>query len=464
MERIAWLGNGAAVAVHQEPLHVEMPPRSRLYSLAPVGVGTVQVECLSSYLNRLAWTYRVNARTLVAYELIPHLSGSHYMQASGPGRLGGFGRTRSMTVNGAGSVAYDWAETLGHLTMRSDLRHLTLHQWANDLPQWGLLRPLPQWCPVCYHEWREQEAPLYQPLLWAPQAVTVCIEHQEALVDRCPSCQEPQSAIAAKAVPGYCTQCRAWLGRQPQPDKQVTDEVLDWQRWVMDSVEELYHASMAFGSLPWHALAVGIAACVEAVGGCRQLARLVKVPNMLFSAWQNRQRTPSLTYVLAVGYVLNLSPLQLITVEPERLKDTLRAKMVYRSPPDFKHTMPRSQGDSVSMQAFLQSVLDGETGPLPLRHVARHLGVGEKYLVGRFPQECAAITTEYLAHRAVRAKERVERECDEVRQAVFALREQGIRPSIAQVTARLSHPYLLRRPEAKATWRALRSELEGEQE
>jgi hypothetical protein len=162
--------------------------------------------------------------------------------------------------------------------------------------------------------------------------------------------------------------------------------------------------------------------------------------------------------------VLNLSPLQLMTVEPERLKTALRAKMVYRLPPHFKRQMSRSQGDSASIQTFIQSVLQGKTDPLPVRHVARHLGVGEKYLVGRFPQECAEITTQYLAHRTVRAKERVERECNEVRQAVSALREQGVMPSVAQVTARLSHPHILRRPEAQAIWRTLRSELALEQE
>jgi hypothetical protein len=451
---------GVAVSPHI-PL-LEMPPRSQLYHLPPIGVGTALVESLSSYINRLAWAYRVNARTLVAYEVLPHLSGSHYVQA-GPLRLGGFGRTRSMVVNGASLVAYDWAATLGQLTMRSDLRQLTLHQWANDLPRWGLLRNAPQWCPVCYHEWRELLQPIYQPLLWTLQAVTNCLHHQAALVQRCLSCQELQSAIAAKASPGHCTQCGAWLGRQPHPDEQPTSEALDWQRWVMDSVEELYRCSIAFGVLPWNALPVGIAACIEAVGGTRQLARIANVTNVLFSTWRKRQRLPSFTYVLEVGYVLNQSPLQLMTVEPERLKEPLRAKMVYRLPPHFKHSMPRSQGDQALIQAFLQSVLNGETEPLPVRHAAHHLGVGEKYLVGRFPQECAEITAQYLAHRTVRAKERVERECNEVRQAVSALQEQGVIPSVAQVSARLSHPHILRRPEAKATWRTLRSELEIEQ-
>jgi hypothetical protein len=195
--------------------------------------------------------------------------------------------------------------------------------------------------------------------------------------------------------------------------------MLDWQRWVMSAVEELYHASRAFDSLPWGQLSKGIAACVEAVGGCRALGRLMNASKMLFSGWLNGQRTSSFSYVLEVCYVLNLSPLQLMTVEPERLKKKLQSKMIYRQLPHIRHRMPASKGNVALMQQFIHSALSGELGPLPVRHVARHLGVGEKFLVGRFPRECAQITTQYQAYRAERAKQRVTQECLEVRQAVL---------------------------------------------
>src|SRR5260370_2274763 len=130
-----------------------------------------------------------------------------------------------------------------------------------------------------------------------------------------------------------------------------------------------------------------------------------------------------------------------MTVEPERLKTALRAKMVYRLPPHFKRQMSRSQGDSASIQTFIQCVLQGKTDPLPVRHVARHLGVGEKYLVGPFPQECAEITTQYFAHRTVRAKERGEREGNEVRHAPSALLDQSVIPTLPQLTPPLPHPH-----------------------
>jgi transcriptional regulator with XRE-family HTH domain len=199
---------------------------------------------------------------------------------------------------------------------------------------------------------------------------------------------------------------------------------------------------------------------VEAVGGTRELARLANVQNMLFSYWRKHKRTPSLTYLLEVGYVLNRSPLQLMTVEPARLQASLHAQLVCRTPPQFKRPLPPSQGDLVAVQTYLQSVLAGQEGPRALRQVARHLGVGEKFLVGRFPHECAQITAQYQAYCAQRAKQRVRQECDEVRHVMDALQKEGAIPSIARVAERLSDPQILRRPEAKATWRSIRRQME----
>jgi len=147
--------------------------------------------------------------------------------------------------------------------------------------------------------------------------------------------------------------------------------------------------------------------------------------------------------------------IELMTGEPERLKKRLLAEAIYRQPPCTKHRLPASKGDVPFMQQFIQRVLDGEIGPLPVRHVARRLEVGEKFLVGRFPHECAQITAQYQVYRAERAKQRVMQECAEVRQVVLTLDNQGVALSRSQVAALLSNPNILRRPEGKAAWRAL---------
>ena len=52
---------------------------------------------------------------------------------------------------------------------------------------------------------------------------------------------------------------------QPTTEGGVDDEEFTWQQWVTSAIEELSFASMAFGSLPWDSLAVGIDACVKGV-------------------------------------------------------------------------------------------------------------------------------------------------------------------------------------------------------
>src|SRR5260370_5067184 len=247
---------------------VEWRSRRKLYWLGPLGVGTVEIESLTSYIQGLGWAYRVSSWVLVVQEVLPLYNGPYDLRSS-PHRLGGFGRTRAMRLNGTGEGASAWVKTLEQLTGRTDLRVLTADPWANALPNCGFLRSAPVWCPACYQQWQEQGQPVYQPLLWAVQAVTMCLHHRQPLVELCPFCQKKQSVIGAKGAPGCCTQCGQWLGRQPTSEGGVDDEEITWQQWVTSSIEELSYARMAFGLLPWDELPVGIDACVKAVGGTR---------------------------------------------------------------------------------------------------------------------------------------------------------------------------------------------------
>src|SRR5712692_1523615 len=103
--------------VRKPRVMIEMPPRSRLYCLAPLGMGTVEVESLTSYIQRLAWAYRVSSWVLVVQEVLPLYNGPYGFHLS-PDRFGGFGRTRAMGLNGTGELASVWVKILGQLTGR----------------------------------------------------------------------------------------------------------------------------------------------------------------------------------------------------------------------------------------------------------------------------------------------------------------------------------------------------------
>src|SRR5260370_15737136 len=171
--------------VHREAqtfLHMsDVPPRSRLYGLAPREMGTLWSESLTSYLNRLGWRHGVSPRWLVAQEVVPHLRSDNFTA-----KLGTFCQKRAMSINGNGSLALEWSALLERLTGRSDLHLLTLHSWIGDLSDHGHLRATPAWCPLCYSEWREQAFPIYQPQFWMFRPTTHCPRHHRQLEDPCP--------------------------------------------------------------------------------------------------------------------------------------------------------------------------------------------------------------------------------------------------------------------------------------
>jgi len=434
------------------------PPRSRLYSLVPASIGPLWIESLTGYINRLAWRYRVEPRILIAYEIMPHLGRAYHFQSS-LSQLGAYCRSAAMSINGTGETALDWSSTLTQLTMRENLRDLTLSSWAGNIPFQGLMRATPAWCPVCYHEWRKKGLPTYQPLLWMLQVVTACLRHRRQLEERCLHCQRKQSVFPARIQPGCCTQCMAWLGISSgsKAENEVDEETLDWQQWVVNIIGELRKASSTSGILPWEQLANGLARCSEIVGSSKQLASLAGISPPSLSSWQNHKHMPSFERILELCYILGISPLLLMTNNLEALNEALQEKEIKRQPRP-KH-LPSHPVNREHALELIRAVLNGREIPMGVRQIERRLGLGAKTLIYHFPQECALLTTQYQAYSAEQARKRIEQVCSEVRQATLKLYEEGINPSARKVASNLSNPGVMRIPEGLTTWHTTRREL-----
>src|SRR5215831_1468278 len=90
-EQAAVLDNGVPRATSSENPEPSVPPtleawdlvaepiteRSRLYSLAPIGIGTAFVESLSGYAERLAEAHAVSAGNLIGRELFVRTAGAN---------------------------------------------------------------------------------------------------------------------------------------------------------------------------------------------------------------------------------------------------------------------------------------------------------------------------------------------------------------------------------------------------
>jgi hypothetical protein len=441
------------------PSALDVPSRSRLYGLLPCKVGTIWTESLTSYINRLGWAHRVSPRGLVVQELLPHVSGKYpaYPFAT-------FCRQgQAMSTNGTGNLAQEWSAALEKLTGRFDLHLLTFYGWAGDFLEQGHLRQTPAWCPVCYAEWREQKLPLYQPLLWMLQMVTVCWRHKRWLEERCPHCQKHQSIITLETGSGYCTQCKINLSSSPDTvlDRELDIEELRWQEWVIHTLEELRLQWATTGVLSWEPFFANLARCMEKRGICSKLADLTGFSREVFYLWIGRKQrdfrhTPSLETLFEFCYACNITPLQVIET-PDILLQAAQKEPVPRRARASRFT--RSRVNREDCLKFIHAVLDGREEPLGMYQIAKRLGHPERVLFYHFPKECEQIKRQAQAYRKQRKEQRVVRICEEIRQTVVTLHAQGVFPSYGRVKAALSDPNLMRMPEARDTWRAIRREL-----
>lgn len=418
----------------------DLPARSKLYGLVPCGLGTVWSESLISYLNRLAWHHHVPPQHLVAEVIVPHLSHGY----SRP-QVAAFSRSNAMSVNGNGPLAQEWVSILEDRTCRSDLRFLTLRWWVGDLLPYKLLREKPAWCPACYAEWREAALPAYEPVLWGCQPVTLCVKHHQKLESHCPRCQRQQPFIRLQASLDQCARCNTWLGSEAKAEP--VPEGIEWQRWVIQVLEELHCAAASSGIPPWEHFFTNLSASCEARGEQSRLAELAGLARGQLATWLRRSHTPTLGSILELCYVCNVSPLQVLLGDLAPLKQVITQGKPHRIP---RARRSRRTFDREHCLERIQSILDGREEPLGYVQLAQQLGYSGHTLLHHFPQECALLSQQIKEYRRQQAEQRVARIQEEVRQAVLALHAQGVYPSHRKVTDLLAHPTLLRHPKARA--------------
>lgn len=428
-----------------------VPRRTRLYHLPPIGVGTGATERLTSYLIRLAEAHCVSVGALMAREIAPLAVAD--------------GRVRSLTqrnwahysqaLNGTGATAQTLVDVLQLLTGRHDLHLLTLLPWSPVLPSLGLLRRERAWCPACYHEWRENGQPVYDPLLWALRVVTSCARHSHDLETRCPACQHSQSPLTTVAQPGSCGHCLHWLGRPVR-----TSSLSPWTRWVTEEVATLLAVTPTLTTPPdKEQLRQAIdRSALQAVGAdLTTVAQGAHISHSHLWAWRQGQTTPTLPLLLRLCASLGMTPLQFLapTVPADRPPSATR--MV---PPPKRPRSPRNGDDHATIRQRVETLVHREAFPPPsLRQIAQAVGHTESTL----HRVCPALATEIVTHwRAYRHSQRLQREQEltaAVRQAMLQVHAQGVPLTTSRVRALLPQPACLRAAVARQAWQATLREL-----
>lgn len=464
-------------------LGLVIPPRSRLFHLAPIGVGTPEVESLTGYLKRLADAHCVPVYQLARHEIVPLLPGD--WASKGHAQLSTLLGRMARTLNGPEAAAGAWVGALERLTLRSDLRPLTLQAWSGLLPKHGLLRHTLAWCPACYAAWHSLERPVYQPLMWALAVVEGCPRHRRRLRECCPrpDCARPQPLLTSPFPPGYCAHCGGWLGDDAGPEvaatcgtereeagaKTTNDEpetwdegAPGWQEWVVSVTGAmLASATRATPARREDIIATLVGLIEQSRRSYAAIAREAGLNEMTLRAWLTGRYLPSLPRLLCLCRGLGIAPLQVLVAEARLSR--VSTPNPPAAPVPARQRQPRRDRGRFDVDAarphVAAAVRESETPPMSLSSLSRRLGVDSNTLKDHFPAECATIVARYLAEQERKREEDRARVTREVRRAVRAIHRQGQYPSDGKVKTLLGDSHALRDSHARAVWRDALREL-----
>ncbi|WP_348251811.1 TniQ family protein [Trichocoleus sp. ST-U1] len=188
-----------------------------------MAVGTPYTESLSSYLNRLAQEHCLTSQKLIMGEIAPLIlkdEDKSELLAKNLSHLLGNSDAKP-AINGMREMTGKLVAVLEELTMRQNLRFLTLLSCKGMIYDRGLFRNYRAWCPCCWEEWKQENTTIYEPLLWSFKDVEVCLIHKLRLREECPHCGSRLPVMARLSPAGFCSRCYEWLGQEIKGEEEI---------------------------------------------------------------------------------------------------------------------------------------------------------------------------------------------------------------------------------------------------
>jgi len=425
---------------------VPIPPRSQLYGLEPIGIGTSSVESLTSYVGRLAAAHSLK---------VGDLSGRILSQSSDPkdciippearaAMRGGHGfRVSSYTINGVTDRARKWVQALECATCRRDLRYLTLLPFRQALPD-HLFHRYRTWCSICFERWRLSGQIVYEPLLWGIKTSFHCPTHLQQLSNTCPCCGRTMSPLSVLFQPGFCGHCGSWLGTlNPKTDESQVSPSTDDQRWTLIQVESLLAMlPVVDPTAARESLRRNLATYLEEIANGNVLAftEYIMCPGGMLRNWLSGKELPRIEKLLRIARSLNVPVPSFFTAEGPKAMDIASAKQTVAM---RKKRLVLPSRHAREIRRTLQAALDAAV-PLSVTEIASRLGYTTTYSLYEADRAlCYKITARYgqAGGRSWWNKPHVPRTSDA---RMKDLLEQSLRLNesipVHQITASLGHP------------------------
>jgi hypothetical protein len=169
-------------------------------------------------------------------------------------------------------------------------------------------------------------------------------------------------------------------------------------------------------------------------------ARQLRTNKESLRCWLHGRQVPRLENLVHLCFYLGVTPLCLLREN--------RSTIIFNQPqapcgiaPTPPSKKQNRNFDIKGVRRALEIVLQQAEDPPPsMREVGRRLGYAPNHLYKYFLDLCMAISARYRANLGTQHAERVQKVCEEVRQAVHILHMQGRYPSNWQVGKLLRKP------------------------
>jgi len=353
----------------------ELPPRSYLYNLEPLGFNGATREDLRSYFQRLCIELNL-APWSVANNLISPLVAS--WRKFNPRSFVDDWHKSSMC--GRGQTAADWSRALNLLTAREDLQLLTLLHVQDLLSDFLLPSRNARYCPQCYADDIAGETDCYNRLLWTIDVARACPVHEVTLLEGC-SCSLSSNTGRKIFVPGRCPHCAQDLSVLYRHPAHARDT--DAAR----RVAELLDAALYFSDLkPNHggvAQFLNHAIATLANGVSAHFAAAVGVSKSSMHGWQNGRVVPSFPVILRIAQYCDVGIADVL-LGNKRVMTPIEEFSVGRAPLISRATRS-SPPCYVAVSKELEELMArGEA--IYVSETAKAVGVSDKFLRRRFPE------------------------------------------------------------------------------
>lgn len=402
---------------------IDLPPRSVLYRLQPVGLGTGSRESLVSYSERLLSAHRIPRYDL---KYLPGVGATHEMDLNdrlnwAPGFLAG------------GVTTLRWVSLLEELTTYKGLEALTFLPIAKLVNTQQLVARQRRWCPECMAEATAAGVP-YGQLLWHLACVNACPVHKLTLEHSC-RCGESRTKLRMAAMPGHCARCGDPLAETLRRRTataydvnvaRIAASLLGDSKWDDGGWDADDNHSRTF---------LRAAADLHFDGKCARLARALGVAKSSLHGWMSGRNKPSLAWLISVAHYFSCG-----------VADILRGRRTISSSiggtPMHKRRRRRPKvtpEERVLIAEQLATILASDIAE-PLTKVSERLDVGPEYLRRHFSAECALIVKRYRAERSAGKRDKWERWLITVRKRAERLADAGILPTARRVLVDTSPP------------------------